>query len=142
MNRLIGVWKLERWSSEDREPFGAEPLGTLVYTADGTMISCFMRRQRAPVAASLDELASWRRQPLSKDLERRFLDAALSFNSYAGRYSVEGTQVHHDVEIALFPDWIGKRLTRDFRLEGDRLALSFGRDVLSWLRRANADAVL
>jgi hypothetical protein len=142
MNRLIGVWKLERWSSEDREPFGADPVWTLVYTAEGTMISCFMRRQRTPVAASMDELASWRRQPRSTDLERRFLDAALSFNSYSGRYSVEDAQVHHDVEIALFPDWIGKRLTRDFRLERDRLALSFGRDVLSWLRRANADAVL
>ena len=142
MNRLVGVWKLERWTSDDRAPFGADPVGTLVYTADGTMISCFMRRQRTPVAASMDELASWRRRPASNDLERRFLEAALSFNSYSGRYSIEGTQVHHDVEIALFPDWIGKRLTRYFRIEGDRLALSFGRDVLSWLRRANGDAVL
>ncbi|HKQ27331.1 MAG TPA: lipocalin-like domain-containing protein [Burkholderiales bacterium] len=142
MSRLVGVWKLERWTSEEGEPFGPGPVGTLIYTAEGTMISCFMRRDRTPVAASMEELAAWRRRPRSKDLERRFVEAALSFNSYCGRYSIEGTQVHHDVEIALFPDWIGKRLTRDFRLDGDRLALSFGRDVLYWLRRANADAVL
>ena len=32
-----------------------------------------------------------------------FIAAALAFNSYSGRFTVEGNQVHHDVEIAL-PD--------------------------------------
>ena len=134
MQSLLGTWKLEQWTSGGAQPFGPRPQGTLVYTADGTMISCFMRRTRAPVAASLQELAAWRRAPRSNDLERRFLDAALSFNSYSGRYSVEGTRVHHDVEIALFPDWIGRRLTRNFRFDGERLTLSFDADALVWRR--------
>jgi hypothetical protein len=134
MQSLVGVWKLEQWTSGGAQPFGPEPQGTLVYTADGTMISCFMRRARAPVASSFEELAAWRRNRRSNDLERRFLDAALSFNSYSGRYSVEGTRVYHDVEIALFPDWIGRRLTRNFRFDGDRLTLSFDADALVWRR--------
>lgn len=60
MNRLIGVWKLERWTSGAQEPFGPNPEGTLVYTADGTMISCFTRRGRAPIARSMEELRAWR----------------------------------------------------------------------------------
>jgi hypothetical protein len=47
--------------------------------------------------------------------------------------------VHHDVEIALFPDWIGKRLTRKFKIESERLALSFGEDVLEWKRKSGSD---
>jgi hypothetical protein len=132
MNRLIGVWKLERWSSGADQPFGPNPEGTLVYTADGTMISCFMRRGRVPVARSMEELRAWRRSRNSQDLERRFVEAAMSFNAYSGRYSVEGALVHHDVEVALFPDWIGRRLTRSFKVQGGRLALSFGEDVLEW----------
>jgi hypothetical protein len=142
MNRLIGVWKLERWSSGADQPFGPNPEGTLVYTADGTMISCFMRRGRVPVARSMEELRAWRRSRNSQDLERRFVEAAMSFNAYSGRYSVEDTLVHHDVEVALFPDWIGKRLTRAFEIDQDRLELRFGVDKLTWSRRRDADPVL
>ena len=40
---------------------------------------------------------------------------------------------HAALEMALH-DWIGKRLTRRFRIEGDQLTLSFGADALVWRR--------
>ena len=135
MHRFVGTWSLVRWSSGEAQPFGPEPRGTLVYTAEGAMISAFMRRGRAPLAASLQELSAWRwRSSPSPDIDRRFIEAALGFNSYAGRYCIEGKRVHHDVEVALFPDWVGQRMTRNFRFEGDELALGFGNDLLVWRR--------
>ncbi|HVL35602.1 MAG TPA: lipocalin-like domain-containing protein [Burkholderiales bacterium] len=137
MERFVGVWRLERWSSGAREPFGAAPLGTLVYTAEGTMVSCFSRRHREAVAGSLESLAAWRREwreHPAPALEYRLLAAALAFNAYSGRFSVEGDHVHHDVEVALFPEWIGRRLTRRYRFEGERLSLGFGDDELVWRR--------
>ena len=71
------------------------------------------------------------------------LHAALLFNAYSGRFTVEEARIHHDVEIALFPDWVGKRLTRAYRFEAERLILSFGaagrRDSLQWKRLRRGD---
>lgn len=110
MHRFIGTWLLETWTSGDAEPFGPNPQGKLVYTADGTMISAFMRRGRAPVGRSMEELAAWRWAATnSEEMERRFVTAALAFNS------------------------------RIFEFRGDRLALSFGSDVLTWKRLRGGD---
>jgi hypothetical protein len=141
MERFLGTWKLERWTSGKEEPFGPRPQGTLVYTADGTMISSFMRRDRSPIGSGL---AAWRRYAMglevpkpadAHEVEQRFAAGAIVFNSYSGKYTVEGTEVHHDVEIAMFPDWIGQRLTRTYRFYEDLLSLSFGNDELVWRRK-------
>jgi hypothetical protein len=147
---LIGAWQLKRWTARLPEggsafPFGDKPNGVLVYTAGGTMCSSYMQSGRAPIG---EPLAACRRywQGLRPDApagegetRARVLQAVLRFNSYAGRYTVEGERVHHAVEVAMFPDWIGLRLTRHFVLEGDTLSLSFGsagqEDTLVWTRR-------
>ena len=150
MNELTGAWSLLDWSVQDAagkrsQPFGESPLGILVYTADGTMCSSFARAARAPLGVSLAEISAARRywmggggEPPRATLRERFVEAALHFNSYGGRYTVEGERVHHDVEVALFPDWIGKRLTRTYRVDGARLTLSFEAqgqsDTLEWMR--------
>ena len=87
------------------------------------------------MATSLDALAAWRREPDRGDVERRFVEAALYFNAYSGRYTVDGTRVHHDVEVALYPEWVGQRLSREYRVDGSTLTLSFGADALVWKRR-------
>lgn len=147
---LTGAWQLQRWSARLPDggiafPFGDKPGGVLVYTADGTMCSSYMQSGREPVG---EALAACRRYwqglrpdapPREPETRARLLQAALRFNSYAGRYTVEGERIHHAVEVALFPDWIGLRLTRQFVLEGGRLSLSFGspgqEDTLVWTRR-------
>ncbi|HEX9396071.1 MAG TPA: lipocalin-like domain-containing protein [Burkholderiales bacterium] len=150
---LTGAWRLLSWSARlsgggSGLPFGEHPRGVLVYSADGTMCSAFMHAERTPLETTMDELAACRRywQGLQRDvppregeIRNRLLQAALRFNAYAGRYTVDGGRIHHDVEVALFPDWIGKRLTRRFRIEDGKLALSFEtrgeQDTLIWERR-------
>ena len=44
---LIGAWRLERWEivasdGTRHHPFGAQPAGLLIYTADGCMSACIM----------------------------------------------------------------------------------------------------
>jgi hypothetical protein len=153
MSELTGAWRLLDWTArsaggEVSRPFGERPQGILVYTADGTMCSSFSRAGRAPLGVSLGEITAARcywmgvdagGQAPPAELHERFVAAALHFNSYAGRYWIDGDQVHHQVEVALYPDWIGKRLTRAWKLREERLALSFeaaGRmDTLEWVRR-------
>ena len=153
MSELIGAWSLLAWtarsaSGETSQPFGERPQGILVYTAGGTMCSSFSRAERAPLGLSLGEITAARRYwmgldagtaPPAAEVRARFVEAALHFNSYGGRYEIEGERVHHQVEVALYPDWIGKRLSRTFRFEGQRLTLSFEAgglsDRLEWLRR-------
>jgi hypothetical protein len=152
MSELIGAWSLLDWTTQDASgktsrPFGERPQGILVYTADGTLCSSFSRAGRAPLGASLAEITAARRywmgldagEPPREELHRRFIEAALHFNSYGGRYTIEADRVHHHVEVALYPDWIGKRLSRTFRFEGNRLTLSFESsgqlDALEWQRR-------
>ena len=38
--------------------------------------------------------------------------AAAGYISYAGSYEIVGDEVHHDVELSLFPDWVGDIQTR------------------------------
>ena len=71
----------------------------------------------------------------TQEVQQRFAEAAITFNSYSGRYTVEGGEVHHDVEIAMFPDWIGQRLTRTYRFYENLLSLSFGDDELVWRKK-------
>jgi hypothetical protein len=141
MDTLVGTWSLVRWTSGAVEPFGPDPRGTLVYTAGGTMIACFMRSERPGLGPAMDDYRSYwlgrAALPAGLDegkLKSGLLDAAMSFNAYSARYFVEGDLVHHDVEVAMLPDWIGTRLTRRFRIEGDQLTLSFGSDALVWRR--------
>lgn len=147
---LTGAWQLQRWSARLPEggtglPFGEKPQGVLVYSADRTMCSAFAHADRAPLG---EQLAASRRYwqgldkvapPGESEITSRLLKAALGFNAYAGRYTLEGDRIHHDVEVAFFPDWIGRRLTRRFRLEGGSLSLSFEsqgqEDTLVWTRR-------
>ena len=38
--------------------------------------------------------------------------AAAGYISYAGSYEIVGNEVHHDVELSLFPDWVGATQSR------------------------------
>lgn len=136
---LVGTWRLLSWQAtgEDgstREPFGAEPLGYVVYTADGRMITTISRGDRAPIGGDL----------LSGPETGR-LDAFASFIAYSGTYRVEGQDVVHLVEMSLFPDWVGTLQRRSVELsdDGRHLTLSPGRlraggrterQVLRWER--------
>ena len=103
MQTLIGTWELVEWTftvddSRPTRPWGGDPAGRLMYTADARMSASLMSlgRPHAPTrtlsAAPVDIRAA----------------AAAGFLSYTGSYSMDGSDVLHHIEVSLMPNWVGK----------------------------------
>ena len=131
-SKLVGTWKLAQFDlklTDGRliQPLGDEPVGRLFYSETGLMSAHLMPGGKIPKEAA------------SK------LDSDVSALSYCGRYSVEGDQIFHDVEIASRPGWTGTTRVRGMSFEGEELILKTdgsrygeleGIGILRW-RRAN-----
>jgi len=52
------------------------------------------------------------------------IEAVDGYVSYCGRFEVRDNVVVHDIEVSLFPNWIGERQERFFVLQENRLILS------------------
>jgi len=109
MQELIGTWQLVDWKVTigDRvvRPFGGSAVGLLTYTDEGRMMASLMREDRT----RLDTSSFAGADALTR------AGAAAGYISYAGSYEVRGDEVHHDVELSLFPDWVGATQTRTIR---------------------------
>lgn len=98
-------------SGETIDLFGSHPKGYMVYLPDGRMMSLILRSDReAPSGANPTEAEH----------------AALyrSMLPYSGRYSIQGGQLVHDVDISWNEIWNNTRQVRPFRIEGKRLVIS------------------
>jgi Lipocalin-like domain len=124
MHDLVGTWRLVEWTVDVGgrivRPFGGEAIGLLTYTADGRMTASLMRENRDHLATSSFAGAE----------SKNRATAAAGYISYAGSYEVVDDEVHHDVELSLFPDWVGDIQTRtigwDIEDDGTRaLILSY-----------------
>jgi len=118
-NPLVGTWRLVSWESRDADgevshPFGREPLGYLIYTADGYMSAILTPVDRLPFAAG----------DILRGTGEEQARAAATCIAYAGPYTVHEGRVLHHVETSLFPNWVGGAQERRYALEGDRLSLS------------------
>ena len=123
---LAGGWRLRSWENRAADggvtyPMGRDPLGYLLYTADGRFSVTISRRRRAPFAA--DDL-------LGGSAEEK-VTAAEGFTAYAGRYTFDGERVVHHVELSLFPNWVGTDQERAVEIFEDRLTLSAGPMLLA-----------
>jgi hypothetical protein len=142
---LIGTWQLESWTIgyPDRDdfgyPFGEDPKGLLLYTADDWMSASIGRSDRHP----LPDAVAFRKIP-----EEKLAQAYLSYFHYAGRYRVVDGDVVHYVTQSLNPNFVGTEQLRHVELDGHTLVLS-GRDdaggvvrlhSLVWHRLAGVDA--
>jgi hypothetical protein len=127
---LVGAWRLLSWQNEAAGgrvtyPMGHDPLGYLIYAADGRFSVTISRRSRAPFAAgdllggSTDEKAA----------------AVEGFTAYAGRYTFDGERVVHHVELSLFPNWAGSDQERAAEISGNTLTLSAGLLLLAGERQ-------
>ena len=118
-NPLVGAWRLVSWHNRDADgrlsyPMGPDATGYILYSADGHIAVSLMRAGRMLFTAG-DLL---RAQPAEKQA------AAESFVGYAGRYRYLGDRVIHEVEVSLFPNWVGTGQERFVRLDETRLTLS------------------
>lgn len=119
-NDVIGAWRLLAWEidfeglDEPVHPFGKDPIGWLVYSADGAMSAQLMSAGRTGLGGrSIRKLS---------DQER--IEVLETFFAYAGRYRIEGDVIIHEVDVALNPDFIGQDQHRKAVLEDDRLILT------------------
>lgn len=113
---LIGTWKLLSALSttpageRSETPYGLDPSGLLTYTEDGrvaAIISYGGRKLLAGPIATLQEQA----------------EAFKTFFAYAGRYSLNGDKITHQIEISSIQNYVGRDLVRSVKLQGDQIIL-------------------
>jgi hypothetical protein len=113
---LLGTWTLASVSSVSRSgersdaPYGARPRGLLTYSADGRVTALISYDGRKPLSIGggmLEEQA----------------EAFQTFLAYAGRYTINGDQVAHHVEISSIQNYVDKELLRTVKFVGDRMIL-------------------
>jgi hypothetical protein len=117
-DRLVGTYRLLSMEhfSEDGEvgrPFGENPKGFIIYTAEGYMSAILMRADR-PDFADADILAA-------TDAER--VAAFASSSAYAGRWEIVGDQIIHHLEVTTYPNWTGTDQPRNFELSDTHFTL-------------------
>lgn len=111
---LVGVWRLHSCEHElpggrSWRPFGPKPKGRLIYLEDGRMSVMLMDPRRPRTGRGLFEAA-----------EEEQATFARGFMAYTGRWTARGAAVFHQVDVSLFPDWIGRTQRRGFKIRGDR----------------------
>jgi hypothetical protein len=117
---LVGSWQLVAYerrtaAGEITLPLGPNPMGRLIYAADGRMAVQIMDPRR-PSFRSNDFL---RGEP--DEIEQAFE----GYFAYFGTYTtdVEACTVTHHVVGALYPNYVGRNEQRFFSLGVDRLTL-------------------
>jgi hypothetical protein len=114
---LIGTWQLVHCTrrltdtGETVYPYGEAPAGFLSYGADGRMMVLLLNGKRPRPADVL---------PTDAECVALFR----SMGAYAGRYSVAGGSVIHDIDGSWNESLTGTRQVRHFRLDGERLILT------------------
>lgn len=128
---LHGSWQLESWTigysnrDEFTYPYGEDPTGLLLYTADGWMSASICRHERALFPQDV----SFRKIPDATKAE-----AFSSYFHYAGRYRVVDGDVIHYVSQSLNPDFPGTEQLRHAEMDGQTLVLS-GKDQVGDVAR-------
>ena len=136
-NPFIGTWRLLSWENKGPDgqvtyPYGQEPVGYLVYTAEGFMSVQIMDPDRRQGSEKLlPEPVSG--QTLSGE------DKVMAYNTYQAycgfyTYSMEDKVVTHAVKTGLIPGWTGKDQVRHFEFTKEYLILSTESARLIWER--------
>jgi hypothetical protein len=114
---LIGTWRLTSFVAQDVEngavtrPWGDKPAGFLAYTRGGRMSAVLTAEQREAESGSAEERM------------RNRAELYMTVTAYAGTYTLTPDGVVHHVEVASFPDWVGRDQVRYTSLEGDTLTI-------------------
>jgi hypothetical protein len=119
-NRFVGLWRLVSFRSTRSDGvsidfYGPDPIGQIMYDAQGHMAVQIMRQDR-PLFASSD----WR-----GGTPEQIQAAFQGYIAYFGRYEVneaEGYVIHRS-EANLLPNFVGGELKRFYEFTGSRLTL-------------------
>ena len=113
---LVGTWKLLSASSTTSKgerngaPYGEGPTGFLTYTDAGrvTSLISYGGRKLLPVGATAEQQA----------------EAFNTFLAYTGRYTLNGGNVTHHIEVSSIQNYVNKDLVRSIQFQGDRIILT------------------
>ena len=125
--RLVGTWRLVSYverdveSSEESHPMGERPLGLLIYAQDGFMSVQLSSANRLPFQGS---------DPYCGTPEE-YTGAASRYIAYSGPFYIDvpNGSLIHEMQVSLFPNWLGQRQVRRFQIEGDLLRLATDRPM-------------
>jgi lipocalin-like protein len=115
--RLLGTWKLLSAVREDvssgvrSDLLGANPIGYINYAPHGRMMVINVGGERPKPATG---------SATSAEAEALFR----SMTSYAGTYTIDGSEITHHVDVSWNESWTGTRQKRFARFEGNRVYLS------------------
>ena len=133
---VVGAWSLVSFDVDEKNAppkprFGPDPVGYLMYTADGHMAAVLAGVHRPDFKSPAG---------ISSTEEQR-TQALTNFLAYAGRYEIRGDRVFHHVEVSVFTNLMGTTLERQFAIAGDTLTIRTlppeiwnGSNVLVWKR--------
>jgi Lipocalin-like domain len=115
---VVGAWslvsfKVDEGKKEEKQRFGPDPVGYLIYSANARMAAVLAGTHR-PELRSPDGSGS---------SEAQEKESLLNFLAYSGRYEIRGDRVFHHVEVSVFTNLVGTTLERQFRIERDRLTI-------------------
>ncbi len=116
---LVGLWRLVSFEAAGPggvivHPFGTDAVGYITYEANG-FVSMHLSAKDRPLSSAANMLQA---SPKEKE------SMAKSCLSYCGSYEIMDDKVHHHVEVCTFPNYVGKILTRDYRVKDNVLQLS------------------
>jgi hypothetical protein len=128
---FVGAWRLvscELRSADGQVsyPLGQDALGYIMYSDDGYMSVAFMGANR-PQFASGHILGGTAEEKVA---------AHDTYQSYCGRYEIQGDRVVHHIEVSSFPNWTGVDQERCFTLEGNRLSPSTPSFLVAGMQQA------
>ena len=116
--RLVGTYRLLSFENfaddgEVQTPFGTDPRGFAMYTAEGYMSAILMVRNR-PNFPEGDILAA-------TDADR--VAAFSTSSAYAGSWKIVGDQIIHHLESTTYPNWTDTDQPRNFDLTDTHFTL-------------------
>jgi Lipocalin-like domain len=117
---ILGTWRLASYTAERvgelSNPLGQDPVGIIMYTADGYMSAQLMRRDRPAYDKAIT----------GGGTTEQMAAAAGGYLCYTGPYTLDEAAdvLHHHVEVSLLPNWIGGVQVRNAQLDSDMLTLS------------------
>lgn len=114
---ILGRWWVRSWTQDYDDgrvthPMGESLTGFVQYDA-GRMVCMIASNGRSNFVTGGQWNASVAEKAAAYD----------SMLSYAGSYSLLGDEIHHHVDLCLFPNWVGGVQKRRARLEDSRLYL-------------------
>lgn len=112
-HQVLGVWSLVSYIVEVQEtgetfaPMGAQPLGYVIFTAEGRLSFTLSAQGRQPASTAQEQAG--------------LLNSMIA---YTGSYRLEGDRWITQVDVAWNPAWVGTVQTRYYRVENDQLSVS------------------